>query len=200
MKLLVYFATVVAQIQYAIGTIRLSPKHIKALSSLYHSHLRSITNTLHPWAAIKTGYPPVNDTKVRHKANAPTLESIYQLNVHKHFVRTISTPMHDLRHKFDFTTPLNPTRLHRCYEGRGKKHGVWTKFAVSLEQDIVAKYVTNTPTQPRAAYDKLFDLVQNDIPTLYSAGKRVRRLPRVRTRPHRRGVPPDSEVARQSNR
>ena len=50
----------------------------------------------------------------------------------------------DLRYKYVFTNPLNPTPLNKSYQGRGKKRDIWSTFAVSLEQHIVAQYVTNT--------------------------------------------------------
>jgi hypothetical protein len=51
-KMLIYFAVIVSQVQYALGTMRLSPAHIRSISSLYHAHLRTIVNTLQPFAAL----------------------------------------------------------------------------------------------------------------------------------------------------
>ena len=128
---------------------------------------------------------------MRHKANAPTLESIYHYNVHKQFIRTISFPMHDLVHKYVYTAPLTPTRLDKRYRGRGKKHDIWSKHAVSLERDLAAKFVLPSTASPSAAYDKLSELVKTDIPLLSKLGQRVRRRPRSKQRAPL-GAPPAS--------
>ena len=105
-KMLIYFAVIVSQVQYALGTLRLSPAHIRSISSLYHAHLRTIVNTLQPFAALKTGFPPVNNQKVRKRARAPTLEHIYQQSIHKQLILTLSVPSTNLRRKYAFQDDL----------------------------------------------------------------------------------------------